>query len=213
MVDARNFLLNSDYPMDQIVGFMSGSMTVANGVLDSVDTSHGLSFTPLPVGSWSYQAAFDTSYPTVVDYNGNGARPSVKVQANGSVLRVTVNNNTGSSKTIYWRVFFLLPSTVDPDVSSTALSSIPLTFNSDNNYTKLLSEGYVTSTTTVSHGLGYRPQIAAWGQYGTGFVEEVELSDARAPITEAIEVTTTDLIITMGGTYVGTHYRIYGDAA
>lgn len=213
MVDPRNFILNSDFPMDQIVGFLSGSMTVANGALDTVDVPHGLTFSPLPLPSWSYQADFSESFLPRVDYNGTGVRPSVTMQANDSVLRVTVDNQTGSSKTIYWRCFFLLPSGVDPAVAATAIQSLPLTFNSDYNYTKLLKDGYETASTSVPHDLGYRPQVQCWSEYPSGFIQMYDLSDAIASPLDSVEVTTSALIITKSATFAGVHYRIYADEA
>ncbi len=212
MVDARNFLLNSEFPMDQIAGFLSGSFTVANGNIQTADIAHNLPFTPLPIGSWSYSATFDTSFPTITDYNGNGARPSVTMQANGSVLRITSSNYTGGDKQIFWRCFFLIPSTVDPDIPSTAVNSLNLSFSTDYNYTKLLKEGYVTSSGAINHSLQYRPQVALWGQLSNGFVQQYEICDARPSPSDAAEVTATDLILTIGS-FVGVHYRIYGDAS
>jgi hypothetical protein len=123
---------------------------------------------------------------------------------------VTVSNYTGSTKTLFWRVFFLAPSTVDPDVASTALSSIPITFNTDYNYTKLVAEGFVTTSTTITHDLGHYPQVALWTDTSAG-VFEMEVADSRDPAMASVEVTTTKLIIPIGPVYPGVHYRIYGD--
>lgn len=210
-VDPRRFLLNTDYPMDQIAGFMQGNFTIANGALQTIDIPHGLGFTPLPIGSWSYDAGFSTSYPAITDLNGNGARPNMGISANGTNLSITVSNYTGSSKTIYWRAFFLIPSNVDPDVAPTAVNSLPFTFSSDYNYTKLLKEGYVTSSTTISHDLGYRPQVACWFQNSGGYVAQMNVSDSRPGLSSSVEVTTTGLAIFLDGFTPGMHYRIYAD--
>lgn len=212
MVDLRNFLRNTDYPTDQIVGFLKGEVTVPNNDFRTVDFPHPLGVKVLPVSSWSPTADFDISYPAIPDLVGNGARPSVAIQANESVVRVVVTNFTGAARTIHWRSFFLLPSNVDPDVEPTAILSLPLTYSTDYNYRKLFKEDYVTSSQTIAHDLNYRPQVKLWGQYANGFIGEYIASDAYpTPTSDSAEVTTSSLILGLRGTYAGIHYRIYGD--
>lgn len=207
MADPRNFLLDSDYPLDQVVYMASGSYTsTTSGAGDISQIAHGLPFRPLLVGKWSLKSDFSTSrecyLPIYTDING------IYVQAfsNDTTITISSINFTGASKTVYWQVYGFMPSNVNVDASFTSANADIFAFNSDYNYTKLYYNDIVTASasTTITHNFGYRPQTMAWLKdisiYGTGMVN----------VDTYVKVTTSDVIVTSASKDV--HLRIYADS-
>jgi len=222
--NAKDFLLNSDYPLDKVVHMLSGSFAVASGGSYAGTVPHGLSFTPLAYANWSTSSTWDVVYE---EETGPIAAPNsyspftyrFTCETNATDLTLNFSNFlSGAALTVYYRVYFFMPSNVNVAVEHTASGSTDLQFSSDYNYTKLLASGVysmpdttgTSSTESYVHGLGYRPQAIYW----------VERSGAIQHITQArpaggaigCRVDTTTMYITSDDAIPATvHWRLYAD--
>jgi hypothetical protein len=221
--NAKNFLLNSDYPLDKVILMKSGQITVAAGATVEVLDPHGLLFTPLVIGSWSTSSTFTTSFEAGFQPFSPPGSLSLSISSNATNVRISASNNSGSSVTFYWRCYGFMPSTANDDAAFTASSADSFVINTDYNYTKLFTAGVAdisATSQTVLHNLGYRPQVEVWYEFAVvpGQFEREYLGIANIGDTgyNRISVTTTSLTFSKG-TYGGQstiyHYRIYMDAA
>lgn len=170
MTDPRNFLLNTDYPLDMIAFKTEGSFSIANSTIDSLTIPHGLGFAPMPILIWSNTADFSTAYtggdPTY--YSTFTGFAGQEYNAVSDPTNITINrlNYSGSTQTVYYRIFAFVPST-EPDttvVPANSNTSDTFILNTDFNYMKLVATDRVTTTaTTYSHNLGYIPSGLMWG--------------------------------------------------
>lgn len=201
MVDPRNFLLNTDYPLDKIVYMDSGSFTIPAGSYATSTKAHGKTFTPLATLSWSTSSTFTTSKESNIPVLEFTDPDLIQVNnyTNGTNIVIDGYNPTTSSKTIYWRAFGFMPSNVNVDTPGTATSSNSFQFNTDYNYCKLYNSG-ITTTATITHNLGYRPQVTAWKQTGSNIAQVNDKGIVKVGTT-TVNIISTDNI----------HYRIYAD--
>jgi len=204
MVDLRNFLVNTDSPLDQIVYLDSGSFIVpSGGGVGATDTApHGLSFRPLAVVNWSLNSDFLTTKECNLPVFEGTDPYAIRVDnvSNSTNLVVSGFNPTASNVTVYWRAYGFMPSNVNLDASYTAILADNFVLNTDYNYPKLWYND-VTGSTTINHTFGYRPQVMAWSDNGT--------SIAQLNTFGSVEVTTNSVIVTSAS---NVHLRIYGDS-
>lgn len=226
-VDPRNFLLNTDYPLDKVVYITSGSATVANATVDldlstAIRIAHGLPFRPLPILLWSNTSDFaitneqrDADY--LADAFGAGAGQYYLVHADATNIYIKRYNQSGGSKTLYYRIFCFLPSDADEDsvAPSTQVSGSDFVLNTDYNYMKLFHDGILTTTgNTYTHNLGYVPRVQVWEETADTTVSRLVLAqDISGGVgNTGVYITDTQLVWVNPGTYSGIHYRIYCDA-
>jgi hypothetical protein len=228
MTDARNFLLNTDYPLDKIIYITSGSATVANTTNDGVPgitITHNLPFTPLPILLWSNTSDFaicyensDESYTTNSFVSGAGQFYSVS--ANSTTIGITRYNLSGSSKTLYYRIFCFQPSnaSIESVVPATNSSGSEFILNTDYNYMKLVNAGVLTSASrTYSHGLSFTPRVQLWGSasgtvsrlVGAQLIQSDPTGSAGG--TSGVFIDSTKIEWLNPNTFDTIHYRIYGD--
>jgi hypothetical protein len=173
VVDLRNFLLNSDSSVDQIMYMTTGSFTI--GAYEALDYpfvdpnpithEHGLGVPLLPIMVWSNDADFNTSYQW---YD----IPSVEYQQYvaeswDNSIYVRGENQTSSPKTVYYKIFCFALSDQNDDleVPPTANLSNNLVLDTDQNYMKLVHKGRINLTDSSPryyHNLGYVPRILIW---------------------------------------------------
>lgn len=218
--NARNFLQNSDYPLDKIVYINSGSIVYPDGGISTPAVPHGLLFTPLCILKWSLTPDFSISYNAQSNLGGDTLICDLSVQTNGTNLVFFPYNNTGSTQTIYWQVYGYMPSNVNVDAPFTAAISGGFVYNSDYNYTKLLTKG-IADVSAISqsylHSLGYRPQIETWLERTDGTIVYVNTNYADAADNQYKPIVTTSQVQFIKGVdfgpfpYVKFHYRIYLD--
>lgn len=206
-MDARDLLLSTDYPLDQVVGTMTGSISVSN--FSSIVVPHNLGFMPLTRGKWSTNSGFSTSYdPT------NGLSPLniyIEMYANATNLVVNgINMNSGSA-TVYYRVYFLMPSNVNVQALPTQSSLDTFNLNTDYNYTKLLLAGVHNSGSgSVSHNLGYYPQVEVWKE-ADGFARPViDYTFGDNPYS-TVSTSSVSFVPGVFETPERWHYRIYAE--
>jgi hypothetical protein len=225
MTDPRNFLLNTDYPLDKIVYMTSGSISVPNGTSDitpGVTIPHNLPFIPLAIMLWSNTSDFevcnesmDLAYATSY-FPGPAAGQIYDISADATNLSILRLNSSGSAKTVYYRIFCFAPSNADIDSVVTATQSVGSNFiiNTDYNYMKLVANGILTPTsTTYTHNLGYVPRVQIWAEFTDGTIErQIEFQDVQGSTaaTGGVKVTTTTLEALNYTPKI--HYRIYADA-
>lgn len=168
VANAKNFLLNSDYPTDKVIFQQSYSVAIGASSYNDVTVAHGLGFTPLLSAQWSTSSTMTPTYSI-----GGGPRTSgsltyqTGISSDGTNIYISTTNTTASPVTLYFTVYGLMPSATNTDASFTSFSSDLFGFNTDYNYAKLydassFSVGTGTSTSTIAHNLGYVPQVAVW---------------------------------------------------
>lgn len=207
--DPRNFLVNTDYPMDKIIYMNSGSFTATTSGLGDIDAiEHGLPYRPHIAGSWSLNSDFSTSkefyIPTYADLDG----VYVECYTDDTYVRIYSQNYSGSNKTIYWRIYGFMPSGITETASSTSSLSSDFVFNTDYNYSKLWYSDlipYSASPTVVTHNFGYRPQIMAWWKDAS-----TSYGDLRVNNNGFLQVTDTTVSIT--SPLWDTYLMIYADS-
>lgn len=219
MVDLRNFLLNTDAPIDKIIGSSTGSVTVPSNDFADVIINHGFSFTPLFYVKWSTSPTFSPSYesqwfqPSSVPY-------SIYGNSSSSDMRLSASNLSGSSVTLYYQIIYFMPSDVSTDVPSVSLDDFQL--NTDYNYTKIVLEGVLNSGSgTIDHNLGYIPQVEAWYvRSSDGRCLRLDYSYPEDPglfSSPEVEVTSTQIIFRQSQDTFNNatkyYYKIYAEGA
>lgn len=218
-----DFLLNSDYPLDKVIYQDIRSVAIPGYDYNDVTFAHGLGFLPLVSAQWSTASDFSVSYNIGGGPNTGATRSyATGIAADGTNIYLTTSNNTASAVTLYFRIYGLMPDNVNADVPSTASSGDTFILNTDYNYSKLVTAGRVTgpgsgtSTSTITHALGYRPQVSIWMTRASR-VSPYLLNQVTATPFDAVtaHVTTTALVFTFTSVLEAyeMHYRIYGDAA
>ena len=214
MTDARNFLLNTDYPIDKISGYYEGSETVLAGGTSAPTVTHGLGYRPLYFMKWSTTPDFSISYDELGVSTINNL--SFNAQTSNTTLFLFAGNNTASTVTFYYRVVYFMPPDVDLDAPITAPDLESLQFSTDFNYTKIFAEGINASATgTINHNLGYYPQVEVWYIRASDsrcvhvVATQVYSVGASEPVCE---VTTSSIILSdPGGIVSSWYYKVYVD--
>lgn len=215
MTDARNFLFNTDFPIDKITGYQTGSLTVSTGSSSNPSIAHGLGYAPLYMLKWSTSPTFDTSFDEIGVNTSD--RFFLNAQTDSTNLYIFASNNSGASITFYYRVIYFMPTNVDIDAPETAPDLDSFALNTDFNYTKVFQESFVNSpSATIVHDFGYYPQVEAWYVRSSDgrIVHSVsnELSSS-SPSEPRVTVTTSSVQLEDGSsvTASGWHYKIYAD--
>lgn len=220
ITDAKSMILNTDYPIDKIIFLESGSTTVAATGTSDTYYNHGLPDLPLLKGTWSLTSDFTVSYDMGNPLYADTDDVIVSCHSTSTQYRVIINNNSASSKTVYWRIYGVTDEDTTSEYEATSSTADDFIFNTDYNYTKLYMTGDAdisSATVNVSHNLGYRPQVDVWyeaasipGEYlhwSLGFSDDLGLYN-----TVRITTTTLDFV---KGTFPGQptkyKYRIYLD--
>lgn len=210
---AKNTLLNSDYPIDKIIGYSVGSQTVSGSSFPDINVPHGFGFKPLFYIKWSTTPDFSISYEeTGISFN----QVSLNGYADNTNIVLIPFNNTLSSVTFYYRIIYFMPSNIDVSNAQTQSSFDDFVINTDYNYTKIFSQGISSSSSvTIDHNLGYYPQVEVWYERSDGrLIHLVDNYVSGSTERPQARVTTSQLILTNGGlvtSVVAWHYKIYLD--
>lgn len=211
-MNPNNFLSTTDYPIDQILGAIEGSFTVAGTSFISVSVPHGLSFEPLGMLKWSTDPTFDLSYDEIgISFNA----ATVTMSTDATNVNFDVLNLTQSSITVYYRViFYAKPNeNVTTPASASELDSFAL--STDYNNPKIFLQGSAAPNDTVTHGLGYLPQMDLWYRTTTGVI--FRFKDAtlfNSPDRPRAQISTSSLQLydsDFGYRVQEWYYRIYVD--
>ena len=207
--DPRDMLVSSDYPLDKIIGIQSGSLVVASGFSEAI-VPHGLDFAPLARGRWSTNSNFSISYDVI---SGLSPLPmAVEIYTNATNLVVRGINFSGGSATLYYKVFYFMPSDVNAVALPTQSMLDNFNINTDYNYSKLLLSGTASGAGgTVSHDLGYYPQCEVWWESSDGFIRPVnEYLLGEAPYATVSQIAVS-FVPDQFNNPVRWHYRIYAE--
>lgn len=225
MADTRRFLLNTEYPVDKIVYLKEGSF-IASGASNGPESAsfhsfqHGLPFTPLLDGNWSFDADFTRTFELFHPLAGFlPGRQFMRCYADATKVEFDFRNWSMTNRPdfrVYYRVYGFMP----PDVSmetatdpTSSQSSNKFIFNTEQNYSKLFITGSIVIGSdgrgVINHNLGYLPQVDLW-----------EVSDGqiyKMSVGYGVRVTESQLIFEppssgffgpMTGKF---YYRIYAD--
>lgn len=191
MADPNNFLINTDYPLDMICFKTEGSTAVADGTFSGMfNVPHGLSFVPMPFLFWSNTSDFAISnVGSDSAYYASGAGQDYRAIADSTNITILLSNASGSSKTLYYRIFCFVPSTISEDTIVTGNSDQSDNFliSTDYNYMKLLASDRLTpSIPTYSHNLGDIPTAVCWGvNYSSGTtIDTIDQLPFRSIVTD-----------------------------
>lgn len=218
-VDPRDFLFNTDYPLDKVILFREGEFT------NTVDIPHGLDFIPLPFGVWSTDKDFTSvnTLGSVDTFPSPFYVPtvlSVDCVADASKIWLTSYGNTNNVK-LYYRVYGFEPAGSRSHVPATSSAAKQFVLNTDYNYCKLFKEGEFTQPNEeFKHGLGYVPQVMVWI---SALGQVLPLMNFSEPFSGATSLrsglTVTDQVI-RANAYMGPegipfkyYWRIYYDEA
>ena len=208
MADLRKFLFHSDYPMDKVVKIVSGAVTSVPAYdVKTVTISHGLPDRPYAIGTWSYSSSFNDVKDFATD-SGNYTTSYVYPGTNSTSLQVTAFNQSGSTRTFYYRCILLAPHDATGDYSPVSTSN-PTILNTDLNYFKIFKDGYTTGA-SVAHNLGYIPHVLAW--YSSNGTVKPLVNPGFSPANNypRVRVNETGLYFNMGEAE-RIYYRIYLD--
>lgn len=212
-VDPRNFLLNTDYEMDKIIYFTDGSIT---GDETTKTINHGLGFAPLIFGTCSTSSNF--SDPRTIPYLYQTQSNTISFSAKADSQKITIEfyNFETPSMRMYYRIYAFAPDNVTSTIAPTASHANKFILNTDYNYCKLCKKGTTSgsSNTSVSHGLGYIPQVLAWREQNGEITpnEDNYWNDPLfgTPFGIAVGTSTVDFKFA-NYSYNKIHYRIYYD--
>lgn len=199
MADPRDFYLTTEYPIDNIVYLAEGSVSTPNGTSDFITVgSHGLPFTPLVMLVWSNDADFtvsnyfiDTALAT--SWFTSFAGQAYIGYANATDVFIQRDNTSGSTKTLYYRIYCFAPSDapIDSIVPATADDGDPFAFNTQYNYLKLLHAGKLTpGSPAYTHGLGYVPRAFKWGKVGNIYQSPMQMFQYSGDPTGSLGIST-----------------------
>lgn len=216
-VDPRDFLLNTDYEMDKIIFFKEGTLNAGDY---NIDITHNLPFTPLVFGVCAFNSDFSDARAIPYEQLTQTDSITFDAPANSSVIRMAYTNTAGTPNKIYYRLYAFEPSDSRAKVGATSKYAKDFILNTDYNYCKLFKAGTVSgaSDTTISHNLGYIPQVLVWSETSNGWVSPIERADwGNIQGTESVNgvmVTTTEVQFKASlYQFDKIHYRIYFDEA
>jgi hypothetical protein len=206
-------LLATDHPIDKVVYMDSGSITVpANSSADATE-AHVLSFAPLLDCTWSTDPSFGLSYDI-----GTGAISAsgpfifdifTEIYGTNSSAVLTVYNDTGSSKTVYYRMFGYEPSNSNAEVPHTASVADDFVIDTDLNYSKLLYSDRITAGQTITHNLNRRLHVMLWEEIlSSGRIYKNNNAEMTDTSKSSAKVNLNNIIFNVA-TGSAVHYRVY----
>ena len=212
-VDPRNFLLNTDYEIDKIVYFTSGSLLAGN----TQNITHNLGFTPLVFGVCAFNSDFRDPHALPYEYLTQSNTVAFTLGADGTNVQIGYDDYNAPSSRAYYRIYAFEPSNSAAVVAPTSSNANKFILNTDYNYCKLYKKGTVSgnANTNVAHNLGYLPQVLAWSEDSSGLIMPIETSvwdSSPFGNTNGVGVTTSNVQFKFSGVgYSKIHYRIYYD--
>lgn len=238
MPNYRNFKISSEQPTDIVVLFMEGKTSFEYG---SFSVNHSLGFAPLVFGFWSDTADFTSPIPFSLSPGISYIDPQTyqflpiwdSVQLSATTTNISMIATQATAHDVYYRIYAMMPTDIDPDVATTSQFAERFIINSDYNYRKVLLAGDVTlerDTTqfltakaiTINHNLGYKPQVMVWVGESAGTIQQMQANqfeNQQARLSkQGVEVTNSTITIrapwpqSASGT-PKVYYRIYYDEA
>jgi hypothetical protein len=222
MANPRNFIINTDFSVDHVV-YIKDVVVPFSSI--GIEIEHGLGFVPLLMGLYSTDD-WNTSMPIDTPASSGDNIGNLQTEAIQRVIRLI--NYGRLNRPVKARLFGLMPSNVNVDVTPPKIRYSNFNFNTDFNYSKLIKADVFDTNWNSGeniiyhHGLGYIPEVEAWQEDNSGVVKKffniydpngVNFSSMGSRIVYA-KITTQDFIIRTDGAnqnITKIHYRIYGD--
>ena len=170
MVDLRNFKLNSNYPMDNVVYSYANTFNRSGSTYLTTTVNHGLPFKPLTFGLWSADGGSSWRQIDFTSQTGSGSLVS-----DSSQITINLWQEDGLPATIPIRLYAFAPS----DYTGSVLAPTPRSnfyINTDWTYDALVAKGKFTLNNTNSlrtvytHNLGYIPRVMIWLEHTDGSI-------------------------------------------
>lgn len=236
----ERYLLNSDYPTDEIVYFENAEATATADNTLSLTVAHSLPFIPLIFGTWST----DEDFSNTRGLFGDG----MNVVATASDITIsTIYGVEGirAGQKVYFRLYGFAPAGFTGFCKATAQSSGALIFDTDKEYSKLLFNGEITATSytdpdrfkqisynvsrghvtatdtafaiTVNHYLGTFPSVMMWQEYNNQVLPvatvQFDYAQGAAGTMPYATIGENSVFVSTGPSSVPlkTHIRIYSD--
>ncbi len=237
MADPRDFIFNSNYQLDKIVGYKTDTITATAGVNTSVTVTTNVTETTFYDGYFSVDGS-SINVPLGGKYNvsgtpdpfGNTVGLSCYMNSSGS-LTVGYYNNDGSPHTITYCIYLI----AKPNQSALAPinPSTGFAFNSNYNYYKIYQDsstsvtlpsattvGFSTATATIAHNLGYPPAYRCFVEYNNKLVQSDAALTADSIVSTAMSDNTNlyvqlfneALVSNQASKVVTVYYRTYYDS-
>lgn len=213
MANPNDFLLNTDYEMDKITYFSSGSFT------GTTSFPHNQKYAPLVFGVWSTTEDFSNSSPlgpVVTASDPNASTPlGIELLSKSDNIQLTSYGDGKDNTKIYYRVYGFEPYGVYESAPHTSKDAKKFILNTDYNYRKLKASGEFTqSGQEYAHNLGYLPHVMAWVKFKPGVVDGAIMPlNSASEFTEIYMNVTTDKIKVSFSTVLieKVYWRIYHD--
>ena len=203
------FILNTDYPVEQIIGSSSGSFTRNDSNFITPHTlSHGFTFAPLYIMQWSTNPSFIPAYSEQL--MGDGSVPLLEAQTDASTTYLYSFVPSGSV-TFYYRVVYFMPPDINIDVSETASAYNTYVFNTERQYPKVVLQGKTTGGTIV-HNLGFYPMVDFWlHRVSDGRIRHFPMTETDSGNEGGAIITTNSVQFLPPSGHDYAYYKIYGD--
>ena len=212
-VDPRDFYLNTDYEMDKIVYFTEGEINKTK------DIPHNLGFKPLVFGVCAFNSDFSDPRSLPFEEITQSNALVCTLYSFDNKVQIGFGNYEDTPAKAYYRIYGFEPSDSHAKVGATSNHANTFILNTDYNYCKLYEKGIVNGDATITHNLGYVPQVLAWQENQatpddpTTVVSPVETSVPSDPITDQPrQIRVTNNTVTFQN-FGKVHYRIYYDEA
>lgn len=203
------FILNTDYPIEQIIGSSSGSFTRnSSNFLTPHAFNHGFTFAPLYIMQWSTNSNFTPAYSEQL--MGDGSVPLLEAQTDASTTYLYSFVPSGSV-TFYYRVVYFMPPDINVDVPETASAYNTYVFNTERQYPKVILQGKTTGG-TISHNLGFYPMVDFWlHRVSDGMIRHFPVTETDSGNEGGAIITTSSVQFLPPGGHDYAYYKIYGD--
>lgn len=210
MANLRNFILDSDYPMDNIILVATGDAT-KNGNYWTFEAPHGLPYKPLLFGLFSTDNGSTWSNIDYTALNAGGI-----TVANSTTAQAQLWFYSGSPTRVMVRLFGFAPSDVSGSINPpVAISDFHI--NTDYLYDSLVEAGVKNLSssssfqTITTHNLGYLPRVMMWYETQQNTIQRViGATDMGDGFSNIPKVTDTILQFKLEGDSLRLHYRLYG---
>lgn len=173
MSNLKNFLFNSDYPMDKIAFTKKDSFTIPS----SQAFRPHLVYTNTHIKTQLYaEGDYTVNGQNIVRPMGNGGHDGITVHGfafmyNGECwvgIAVYATQSSAVGKVINYRLwaYYGDKDAKNADISATAnTNQSRLSLNTDNNYPRFILDGEIANGQKYTHSLGFIPYVKTWQKY------------------------------------------------
>lgn len=165
-VDQKDFIFNSDYPVDKIVWLEKGEFDTDNYGNFEKTIAHKLLATPFVKGVWTYDDWATTWMFGSVKISDGAYQVYSEVGSDSTNVYLSGFVDLNAKKTIKYKIWGVWneSDTYSTEAQATAgQGSTKFLFNTDYNYPRLVIEGYLDKGKTAGFNLDEIPYCDVWG--------------------------------------------------